>query len=128
MDYQENDFMQDNFFQEEIIEPEQEKKPSRGFSLASLILGIAGIATGCCVYPGIVCGTLAIMFALLSKGGQLTLPKESKIGLILGIISTVFGILIVVISLVTVFVTFGGIENYMAYYFELMGIDPSTFY
>ena len=50
--------------------PIYEDKRSNGFATAALVLGIVGIATGCCVYTGIICGALAIIFALLSRGGS----------------------------------------------------------
>ena len=37
-----------------------------GFSLLSLICGILGIVTFCCIYSALVFGALAILFGLLS--------------------------------------------------------------
>ena len=35
---------------------------------AALLLGVIGAATFCMVYPALICGSLAIVFALLSRG------------------------------------------------------------
>lgn len=97
-----------------------EDKRSRGFTTASLVLGIIGIATGCCVYTGIICGALAIIFALLSRGGEKTMSNQAKVGLALGIVGIVTGILMLVAAFAVVIAEFGSFENYMEYYFDLM--------
>ena len=95
-------------------------KHSSGFATASLVLGIIGLATGCCIYTSIICGALAVIFALLSRGGEMTMPGKSKIGLGLGIASTVMGILILAIAFAYMILQFGGLEGYLDYYNDLM--------
>ena len=51
---------------------------SAGMSVASLVMGILGLAMGCCVYPPVIFGSLAILFALLSKGGELHMNSYGK--------------------------------------------------
>lgn len=97
-----------------------EDKRSNGFTMASIILGIIGIATGCCVYTSIICGALAIIFALLSRGGEMTMSDRARTGLILGIIGIVIGILILVWAFVTLIAEFGSLAGYMEYYYKLM--------
>lgn len=99
---------------------------SRGFGIASMVLGIVGIATGCCAYPSIICGALAVLFALLSKGGAMTLSDRGRIGLILGIISLAIGVLMLVFSIVSLITALGSFENYMNHYMDLLEqIDPA---
>ncbi len=107
--------------------PIYEDKRSNGFATAALVLGIVGIATGCCVYTGIICGALAIIFALLSRGGEMTMTTKAKLGLIFGIIGIVFGVTMLIASFVIVISQFGSFENYMNYYYELMNMDMSTY-
>ena len=96
-----------------------EDKRSNGFATASLVLGIVGLATGCCVYTPIICGALAMIFALLSRGGERTMSVRAKTGLGLGIAGVVCGILLIVVSFIVVIVQYGGFENYMNAYMEI---------
>jgi hypothetical protein len=96
-----------------------EDKRSNNFATASMILGIAGLATGCCVYTSIICGALAVIFALLSRGGERTMSSRAKAGLGLGIAGIVCGILMIVAAFVVVIVQYGSFENYMNHYMEL---------
>ena len=96
-----------------------EDKRSSGFATASMVLGIVGLATGCCVYTGIICGALAMIFALLSRGGERTMSTRAKVGLGLGIAGIVCGILMFVFSLVSTILTFGSFENFMESYMDL---------
>lgn len=88
---------------------------SAGMSIASMIMGIVGLVMSCCVYPAIIFGSLAIIFALLSRGGEMTTNGYAKAGMILGIIGIVCGILFMVYSLFTVLTQFGGFEGYLNY-------------
>lgn len=96
------------------------EKRSAGMAIASLALAIAGLAMGCCIYPPIIFGSLAIILALLSRGGEMTTSGYAKAGLILGIIAVIFGILFFIYGLITLFVQFGGLEGYMNYIEEIM--------
>lgn len=93
---------------------------SAGMSVASLIMGILGLVMSCCVYPPIIFGSLAIIFALLSRGGEMHTNSYAKAGLILGIIAIICGILFLIYSVLTLLLQFGGIEGYLRYIEELM--------
>lgn len=95
-------------------------KHSQGFATASLVLGIIGLATGCCIYTCIICGALAVIFALLSKGGELTMPGKSKIGLALGIAGIILGLLLFALSFAYMLIQFGGLEGYLEYCNDLL--------
>jgi hypothetical protein len=64
------------------------KAPQSTLALVSLVMGILGIVTSCCIYGGIIFGSLGIMFALLSKT-EARLEGYAKAGLITSIISLV---------------------------------------
>lgn len=69
-------------------------------SLASLVVGIVGIVTSCCLYGGLIFGSLGILFALLSRTEE-KFEKYAKAGLItssiaLGI-TVLMGILILIL-------------------------------
>jgi len=93
---------------------------AQGFATASLVLGIIGLATGCCIYTSIICGSLAVIFSLLSKGGEMTLPGKSKIGLALGIAGVILGALVLAVSFVYMLAQFGGLEGYLEYCNDLL--------
>ncbi len=103
------------------------EKRSTSMAIASMALAIAGLVMGCCVYPAIIFGSLAIILALLSRGGEMTTNGYAKAGLILGSIAIIFGILFLIYSLTVLFIQFGGLEGYMNYIEELMEKmgDPS---
>lgn len=96
------------------------EKRSTSMAIASMALAIAGLVMGCCVYPAIILGSLAIILALLSRGGEMTTNGYAKAGLILGIIAIIFGILFLIYSFIVLFVQFGGLEGYMDYIEDLM--------
>lgn len=64
------------------------KAPQSTLALVSLVMGILGIVTSCCIYGGIIFGSLGIMFALLSKTEE-RFEGYAKAGLITSIISLV---------------------------------------
>ncbi len=93
---------------------------SAGMAVASLVMGILGLAMACCVYPPVIFGSLAIIFALLSRGGEMHMNSYGKAGLVLGILGIICGILIFTYSFFTLMAEFGGLEGYLQYIEELM--------
>lgn len=89
------------------------------FISASIILGVAGIATCCCIYISLVCGGLSIIFALLSKGGETKISPAARNGLITGIVAVVATITITASSFVITMKQYGGFDNMMNYYENL---------
>ena len=49
-------------------------KRSQEMETASLVLGIIAIASCTCLNVSIICGSLSMLFALLSKGGASAAP------------------------------------------------------
>lgn len=90
-------------------------KRSASMAIASMVLGIAGMVMSCCIYPAIIFGSLALLLAVLSRGGEMTFSNYAKAGMILGIIAIVCGILFLTISLITIYVEFEGFEGYLEY-------------
>ncbi|MEY8517666.1 hypothetical protein AALC25_12300 [Lachnospiraceae bacterium 29-84] len=100
--------------------PADLQQKSSGMAAASLALGTIGVLMAGCAYPAILFGSLAIILALLSRGGKWKVEGYAVPGLILGIISVAFGILVLVYYVVTVVTTFGGIDGYFDYLENLM--------
>lgn len=72
--------------------------PGQPLATASMFLGIAAVFTMFTIYLPLVFGSLAILFALLSKGYGRKLLASAKVGIISGgcglaVISSVLGIL-----------------------------------
>jgi len=85
------------------MEPPKPAKNGKGFAIASLILGIAGVFFSCCcciLYQvSIICGILAIVMAFLAKrdnGGKLS--GMALAGLILGIVAIILFLCIIIFS------------------------------
>lgn len=93
---------------------------SAGMAIASLVMGIIGLVLGCCIYPAIIFGSLAIIFALLSRGGEMNMNGYAKAGLILGIIGIAAGILFFLFSFASLMIQYGGFDGYMNYIYDLM--------
>lgn len=75
------------------------KKPQSTLALVSLVMGILGIVTSCCIYGGLIFGSLGIMFALLSKTEE-RLEGYAKAGLITSTISLVLLLVIFIVLII----------------------------
>ncbi len=116
MDYQ-NDSQLDR--QEMPPNPPYQDKRSHGLATASLVMGILSLATCCCIYSAVVFGALSIIFALLSKGGEVTMDGMGKTGLILGISGLAITIVLYIIMFLYAINFYGGFDEMMRYSNEL---------
>ena len=116
MDYQNNpDSHQPG---QELFSPYKNKR-SAGFATASLVLGILSLVTCCCIYSALPFGALAIIFALLSRGGEMTMDSRGMTGLGLGISGIVLTIVIFIIMFIYTVSFYGGFDAFMQYTNEL---------
>ena len=90
---------------------------------ASLAFGFFGLSLFCLVYPPLVCGSLAIMFALLSRGGTNTMTPRARTGLLLGSFALGIVLLMLVYTLVFAETYYGGLDNMMREFYNGLGID-----
>jgi len=69
----------------------------KGFSIASMVLGIVAVVCCCIWYISIPCAILAIIFAIVGKkkGGR----GMATAGLILGIIAIVLYVLLIILGI-----------------------------
>ena len=92
-------------------------KRSQSFATAGFVLGLIAALTPYFVFTSLICGPLAIIFGLLSKGGEMTMDTKGKVAVILGIIGLVLTVLIMLVaSRVVILDEFGGFENFLKYY------------
>lgn len=107
MDYNDINSNQQNQFQP----PRQPRSTaSSGMATASLILGILSLVTLCFIPLSVVFGALSITFALLSKGGEYTLPGNSKAGIIISIAGVLLSIVFTVLVVIAAFSMYGTTE------------------
>lgn len=92
-------------------QPYQNPRRSQRMEQASLFLGITGIIGICIIYPTLICAPLAIVFSLLSRGGEMKLADRSKIGLALGIVSLVIVAILFVMAFAMLISYYGSIFN-----------------
>ena len=92
-------------------------KRSQSFATAGFVLGLIAALTPYFVFTSLICGPLAIIFGLLSKGGEMTMDTKGKVPVILGIIGLVLTVLIMLVAFrVVILDEFGGFENFLKYY------------
>ena len=92
-------------------------KRSQSFATAGFVLGLIAALTPYFVFTSLICGPLAIIFGLLSKGGEMTMDTKGKVADILGIIGLVLTVLIMLVAFrVVILDEFGGFENFLKYY------------
>lgn len=96
---------------------------SQRMETLSLIMGVIALVTMCTVYPTLICGSLGIVFALLSRGGEFSMQSRAKVGLALSVVALGIIIAMVVYTLVVAQIYFGGIENMMREMYQMMGLD-----
>lgn len=98
-------------------------KPTNGLELASLILGAVSLISCSCLYISIPVGALAIIFALLSRGGKMTFDTKARTGLILGIIGIVITIVFYAFSFYIAIQEYGSFEALLRESCEMAGYD-----
>ena len=89
---------------------------------ASFVCGLIAVSCVCAVYPAFVAGSLGIVFALLSRGGEMTFTGKSRAGLIMGSIGLAI-VLLLMTYVIIAYVYFGGIEEMMEFMYEKMELD-----
>ncbi len=101
----------------------QNDRHSRRMESLSLIMGFTALMTICFVYTTFLCGSLSIVFALLSRGGEMRLSYGAKIGLVLGSVSLGIIAALMLYTLLVANLYYGGMENMLREIYQMMGID-----
>lgn len=101
--------MDNQFYQQNNFSPQSRR--SQTMEIASIVLGIIAVATCCCFYISLFCGALSIMFALLSRGGEMKLSQRALIGLILGIIGLALTVIFYAFAFFVLLLQCGSWEN-----------------
>ena len=93
------------------------------FEAASMVLAIGALVSCTCFYGAYILGALAILFALLSRGGQMKMSSKAKFGLIVGIAAIVLTTVVTIGAVYIAIEEFGSIENVLREYCEMYGLD-----
>ena len=112
----------DDFFPYGQI-PVRRMNPVNYFETAAWILGIAGIVSCLTFYGAYICGALAAMFALLSRGGQMTMSPKAKRGFVLGILAIVLTTVLFIAAFYIAIDMYGSIEGILREYCEIYGYE-----
>lgn len=120
MDYQY--YEQNNPYQQPIKD-----KRSQAMTSAALILGITSIVTCTFLYISIGSGAIAIILALLSKGGELTMSRQAKIACVLGAVGIVMTAIIYTVTFAAIIATYGSLEEYLRIYLQDYGMTLEEF-
>lgn len=107
-------------------QPPQDKR-SEPFTSAAIVLSVTAISTICCFYSSLICGSLAIIFALLSKGGEYTMSQNSKSALAISIIAICLTFGLAAVSYITVIIRFGSIDAFLKAYLEMFNAYTTGF-
>ena len=103
--------------------PKAPDKRSAPMAAASMALGILSLTTCSCLFLSLPCSALAIIFALLSRGGETTMNSYAKIGLGFGIAGLSLTILLYACAFAYAIYTYGSLENYLRAYSQMQGMD-----
>lgn len=103
-------------------------KPVNFFETASWVLAIAAVLSCTCFYGSYILGALAIVFALLSRGGQMKMSPKAKLGLILGIFAIILTTVVTIGAIYIAIEEYGSIENILREYCNMYGYDFEELY
>ena len=96
---------------------------SERMAIASMTLGMIALIGCTCLYLSIPCGALAIIFATLSRGGQMRYSGKAQMGLILGACAIILTVLIYAGSFALAFMQYGSIDGILKAYSDMSGMD-----
>ena len=97
------------------------------FEIGSLICGIISLVGCTFFYISYIFGALAILFALLSRGGQMKLTPRARVGLILGIAAIVLSTVITIAAFIWALEQYGSMEGIIQEFCNLYGYDYEEF-
>ena len=95
-------------------------RPQDAMLTASIVLSVIAIATTCCIYSSIVCGSLSIILALLSRGQQKNLTPQAQLAVMTATMAIVIAVLATVMMFVMTIREYGSLENFIKAYSDIM--------
>ena len=98
--------MSDNFYPKYNLR-------SKGMEKAAFALAIISILTCSFLYSGLICGSLAVILALLSKGGARSMSSKAMLAMILGFAGIGATVALYTVTFLTLLHTYGSLEGIM---------------
>lgn len=98
------------------------------FETAGFVLSIVAMCCSCCLYISLPCGALAVLFAILSKGGSDKMTGKAVTAFWLGIAALLSTLLVYGVATYTALQEYGSFEGILRAYCEMTGMDYETFY
>ena len=92
------------------------RTPGEAMAGNALILSIVALISVCCIYPGLICGAIAIMLGLLSRGQSKKALPAGRMAIMLGSAAIALAVAVTVMDFVYVISTYGSIEAFMESY------------
>ncbi len=89
----------------------------------SLVLAVLSIVTCSCCYLSLPCAGIAIVLALLSRGGKMKLGSKAKLAIALGIAGLLITIAFYIFAFAVAIETYGGLEGLLRESCEMQGLD-----
>ena len=111
------DFQSDDQFNSQYRPP---VRPQDAMLSAAIVLSVIAIATTCCIYSSIVCGSLGIILALLSRGDKKQLTPQGKLAVTTSTMAIVISVVATIIMFVITIRQYGSLENFMKAYSEII--------
>ena len=111
------DFHSDDNFNGQYRPP---ARPQDVMLTASIVLSVIAIATTCCIYASIICGSLGIILALLSRGQQKQLSPQGRMAVLTSTAAIIISVLSTVIMFAVTIREYGSLENFLKAYSDIM--------
>ena len=124
MDYNNDNYSGYDYNRYDYNDPRNfNNKRSQEMETASLVLGIIAIASCTCLNVSIICGSLSMLFALLSKGGASSMSSRAMFCFVLGLVSVLITICFYTVLIVYMLHEYGSLSGILNAYSDMIGID-----
>lgn len=103
--------------------PYKPYKPANTFETVSMTFGVASILSCTYFFLSFPLAALAILFALLSRGGKMEISTRATVGLSLGCIGLIVTVILYICAFYIGIQEYGSFENLLRETCEMMGYD-----
>lgn len=87
---------------------------------ASVVLSVIAIATTCCIYASIICGSLSIILALLSRGQKKQLTPQGKLAVTTSTAAIMISVIATVIMFAVTIREYGSLDQFLKTYSDMV--------